>query len=501
MQEKKRRTSLNTSPNEEIEDSGIQLKAIWTEGDWTLSSTTALRQWENQQTDADTDYVPADLFRLFDHSDIDTLSQEFTLLWQPDDQLQLLTGLYLATEDYSGGRNLEGAGDADNFLISLLNPTFTPAPCLPPIETSGCVVPTGIGALLPNGSITQEKYQQDSDSYALYSHLSWDINTELQLVGGLRYSVEDKSGSVDIRYWYDSPISPLLTAIGGFPNDGTPRNGLDIIGVEYSPPFDKSIKDEEVTGSLALNYRLSDDIMAYTSYSRGFKAGGINLFREAVLTDTTHYDPEYADSYEIGLKSQYWQGRASSNIALFYTEFSDLQVNFFDGLNFRTENTGKARTQGVELENTLLFTEQWTMDFAVTYLEATFESLDNPQLDYLLDRDTPRAPDWASVLGINFNQQLSANLKIKARASLSYTGDHYVGADVVGEEKQDEYLISDLSISLQDQADSWAVTLWCKNCDNQDYRTIYFNSAFQEGSNNAYLNAPRQYGATFSMKF
>nr|WP_276206943.1 TonB-dependent receptor [Oceanicoccus sagamiensis] len=369
------------------------------------------------------------------------------------------------------------------------------------METSGCVVPTGIGALLPNGSITQEKYQQDSDSYALYSHLSWDINTELQLVGGLRYSVEDKSGSVDIRYWYDSPISPLLTAIGGFPNDGTPRNGLDIIGVEYSPPFDKSIKDEEVTGSLALNYRLSDDIMAYTSYSRGFKAGGINLFREAVLTDTTHYDPEYADSYEIGLKSQYWQGRASSNIALFYTEFSDLQVNFFDGLNFRTENTGKARTQGVELENTLLFTEQWTMDFAVTYLEATFESLDNPQLDYLLDRDTPRAPDWASVLGINFNQQLSANLKIKARASLSYTGDHYVGADVVGEEKQDEYLISDLSISLQDQADSWAVTLWCKNCDNQDYRTIYFNSAFQEGSNNAYLNAPRQYGATFSMKF
>ncbi|ARN75125.1 hypothetical protein BST96_13975 [Oceanicoccus sagamiensis] len=256
-----------------------------------------------------------------------------------------------------------------------------------------------------------------------------------------------------------------------------------------------------MTGSLALNYRLSDDIMAYTSYSRGFKAGGINLFREAVLTDTTHYDPEYADSYEIGLKSQYWQGRASSNIALFYTEFSDLQVNFFDGLNFRTENTGKARTQGVELENTLLFTEQWTMDFAVTYLEATFESLDNPQLDYLLDRDTPRAPDWASVLGINFNQQLSANLKIKARASLSYTGDHYVGADVVGEEKQDEYLISDLSISLQDQADSWAVTLWCKNCDNQDYRTIYFNSAFQEGSNNAYLNAPRQYGATFSMKF
>ena len=499
--EKHRRTSLNSSPNEKVEDKGIQLKAVWTQEDWTLTSISSIRQWDNEQSDADTDYVPADLFRLFDESEIDTASQEFNALWQPNDQLQLLTGIYLAKEDYSGSRILEGAGDADNFLISLLNPTFTPAPCLPPLDVSGCLIPTGIGALLPDGELTHEKYNQDSESYAIYSHLTWDIDNDFQIVGGLRYSVEDKSGGVDILYWYNSPIAPFLSVVAGFPNDGTPRNGLDVIGVEYSPPFEDSIKDEELTGSLALNYNLNNDLLIYTSYSRGFKAGGVNLFREAILTDTTTYDPEYADSYEIGLKSQYWQGRASSNLALFYTEFSDLQINFFDGLNFRTENTGKARTQGAELESTIVISEQWGIDFAVTYLEATFESLDNPQLSYLLDRETPRAPNWASVLGVNYSQDVSANLAVKARASLSYMGEHYVGADVIDEEKQDEYLITDLSISLQNPNESWGVTLWCKNCESKDYRTIYFNSAFQAGSYNAYLNAPRQYGATLKMRF
>ena len=97
------------------------------------------------------------------------------------------------------------------------------------------------------------------------------------------------------------------------------------------------------------------------------------------------------------MKADYWNGKARSNISAFYSEFTDLQINFFTGLEFRTENTGAATTRGVELENNFQFTDQLRMDLSLTYLDSTFDEIDSSHLSYLVGRDTPRAPDWIAA--------------------------------------------------------------------------------------------------------
>jgi outer membrane receptor protein involved in Fe transport len=301
-------------------------------------------------------------------------------------------------------------------------------------------------------------------------------------------------------FWYDSAIARAVLAAAGVPDDGTPRNGLDLIGTYYSPSFRDGIRDDEITGMLTLQYYPTGDVMLYGGYHHGYKAGGVNLFREGVITDTT-YRPETADSLEVGIKADYWNGRARTNVALFDTEFKDLQINFFTGLEFRTENTGEATTRGLEIENFFQITSRLRVDLAATYLDATFGDLDSPSLTYLDHRDTPRAPAWSAVTSLSYERPLANGSALFFRGLVSYTGEHYTGADVLVEQKSESYVVTDLDVGLRRDDRRWEAVLWCRNCGDQRYRTIYFNTTFQPGSYSAYLGAPREYGVTLRTLF
>ena len=251
-----------------------------------------------------------------------------------------------------GGRG-ETGGDADNYLNASISALVGAVACLPGVVEIDCLFPSGIAALVPDGEFTRSAYTQDSDTLALFAHATIGLTDRLDLTAGLRYSIEDKTGGADNQFWYDSAIVRAVLAAAGLPDDGTARNGFDLIGTLYSPSFTDETSDNETTGLISLTYHISDDVMVYGGYHRGFKAGGVNLFREGVVTNTTIYAPETADSFEFGFKSQYWDGRAISNISLFHTEFSDLQINFFTGLEFRTENTGEASTTDEDAERYL----------------------------------------------------------------------------------------------------------------------------------------------------
>jgi iron complex outermembrane receptor protein len=495
-----RSVSMNTVPREIIEDGGLTATLdLQLSNRVAMKSVTAFRQWNHEHIGADPDFGPADLFVLNEPADIDNFSEEvsFTVV---KGATNLLLGVYYATEDYTGWRSAETGSDADNYLNSLISASLGATGCAPPFVAAGCVFPSGIAALLPDGEFTHENYRQDSDGYAFFAHSSTVLSDRFDLDAGLRYNVEHKDGGVDNTYWYDSAIVRAALAASGVPDDGTPRNGLDLVGTRYSPSFQESTRDDQWTGVLALEYNPSRNLMAYGSYQRGYKAGGVNLYREAVLTNTTVYEPEVGDNFELGLKASYLEGRARTDVSIFTSKFSDLQINFFDGLNFRTENAGEARSRGVEVEQHLRVSQGLTANFWITYLDSRFTSIDDPFLSYLAGRDTPRAPDWAGVAEGVYERPLQGGASIIARAMLSYTGEHYVGADVPTEQKVDSYVIGDASFGVR-TAKGWEATLWCTNCADETYRTIYFNSTFQPGSYNAYLNAPREYGVTVRKTF
>jgi len=498
--EEDRANTLNEVPRETVDDYGILATVDWDAGNnWTFKSVTAVRNWEHSQIRVDPDFVPADLFILTEPAEIDWFSQEFNLNYSTD-RLDLLLGLYYSTEDYSSERSAETGSDADNYLNALISAGFGSVACLPPVVATDCLYPVGIAALLPDGEFSREIYEQDSTGSAVFVHATTTLSDRFDLVTGLRYDVIDKDGGVQNLFWYDSAIARATLAALGIPDDGTARNGLDIIGTFNSPSFTDSIDNDEVTGTLQLIYHLSENGMLYGGYNRGFKAGGINLFREGAITNTT-YEPENADSFEIGLKLEYLGGRARTNAVAFHTEFSDLQINFFNGLEFRTENTGESSTQGIEIENLFQVNENLRLELSATYLDSTFDEIENPQLSYLIDRDTPRAPTWAGVAAFRYDWQIAADWGAYVRGLASYTGSHFVGADVPSEEKVGSYVIADATIGVSGPDERWDASIWCGNCFDESYRTIYFNSTFQPDSFSVYLNDPRRYGLSLRVRF
>ena len=84
---------------------------------------------------------------------------------------------------------------------------------------------------------------------------------------------------------------------------------------------------------------------------------------------------------------------------------------------------------------------------------------------------------------------------------LDYTGKHYVGTEVPDEQMVGSYTIFDASIGVRSRNSGWELSLWCSNCTDETYRTIYFNTTFQPGTYSAYLNSPRRYGLSLRARF
>jgi iron complex outermembrane receptor protein len=124
---------------------------------------------------------------------------------------------------------------------------------------------------------------------------------------------------------------------------------------------------------LSLDYQFTDELMAYARVSTGYKAGGFSP-RATVLTS---FEPEEATSYEIGLKAQWLDNRLRTNLALFTTDYTDLQIQQFladaAGASAAIVNAGEATFRGGELEVVALVTDNLTLTAAMGYVDPTYD--------------------------------------------------------------------------------------------------------------------------------
>jgi outer membrane receptor protein involved in Fe transport len=155
------------------------------------------------------------------------------------------------------------------------------------------------------------------ESYAVFGEVYWDINDELKFTGGLRWSNDTKTAQDMLPQFLLTTPVPLGT-----------QDAFDSIRFRTA-----SISSSAVTGRALLQWTpttsFSDATMIYASYSRGYKAGGINPgFVEGTIAGaTTSFQPEYINAFEIGTKNQFLDGTLQANISLFYYDYSGLQVS------------------------------------------------------------------------------------------------------------------------------------------------------------------------------
>ena len=189
------------------------------------------------------------------------------------------------------------------------------------------------------------------------------------------------------------------------------------------------------------------------------------------------YDPEFVDSFELGMKTEYSDGRGRLNLAVFYSEFDDIQANTFTGTAFLTYNADTATTRGVEIENTYALTENLTSTMSVTWLEeAKFGDEPNEFQPLLPGRDIELAPELAGFVGLRYNENIADDVNLYSTLNISYTGEHNLSNDV---NQTDSYTLIGASIGLRLMDEALDVQLNCSNCMDKEYLTNAFTSPLQ----------------------
>ncbi len=154
-----------------------------------------------------------------------------------------------------------------------------------------------------------------------------------------------------------------------------PPNVAQYPGVfRYFPPGDNSLSWKIFDPTLGVQYHINDDVMAYLSWGKGFKAGGWTTRLSAQIQSATQaqFSPEYTKTWELGLKSSWLNNHLRANAALFYTDYSGIQLNIQQGISPVYTNAGNAKIKGGELELQSIVGHGLSINFAGSYIDAYY---------------------------------------------------------------------------------------------------------------------------------
>ncbi|GMG85748.1 TonB-dependent receptor [Biformimicrobium ophioploci] len=462
-----RKVNINDANLVDTEEWGLSGELNWTLDDHTLTAITAYRSWDHDNA-LDIDSTGLDVpavsvpglgtpyFRgaVSGNKLSKQFSQEIRLQSSNDSALQYQLGAFLWTTNYESNtadRRQVCFGGLVNPVgthCAGLIPTLLPSPPFPP----GTV--DGIQLAISGG----EETEIDTRYYALFGQADYSLTDEWLLTMGLRVQRDN--------------FEYANTALGPVEAGDIPRRVYQGAGeVSYT----------EWTGKFGTQYMLGDVSNIYGHYSRGYKGPGADIGSnfEAPL------EPEFVDAVELGYKSRLMDGRLGINAALFWQDFTDTQVSYFnvEDSEFRATNAGESRQRGLELDMMFAASADLQLNASATYLDA--EYLDYETTCYLRDPDpqcagngvksvagetTPFSPEWKFVAGSRYVKGIPA-LAADGFLQLNYrwqSETHYDSAQNPST-LQGDYGVVDLSFGIEDQGGRYQVKLFVHNLTDENY--------------------------------
>ncbi len=190
----------------------------------------------------------------------------------------------------------------------------------------------------------------------------------------------------------------MFPVFGGVPNTGN-ITCREFIGfpdasnpLRYFPPGELEQDFNVFTPKFGFQFQATDDVMLYTSWSKGFKSGGwTTRLSQPILSGTqAEFKPEFAKTTELGAKSELFDHHLLVNAAVFYTDYTDIQLQVQQGPSPVTQNAGDAKLKGVELETQAVLGNGLSLNFSGGYIDAYYTFI-NP--DTLISRGLGAAED------------------------------------------------------------------------------------------------------------
>lgn len=406
-------------PESDLDLWGTSLTAEWAITDkLTLKSITAYRDLDGYWA-RDTDHSPLVILQTLNEYEQDQFTQELQLQGTAmNERLQWITGLYYFEEE---GCHLD--------IVELAGAVF---------DSGGCI---------------------DNTSKAVFGQATYDITEKLSVTVGLRWTDEDK------RFTPDSSVAQ--------------DNGLGIpAGVLVLPMEEGKVTDEEVDPYLNIAYRWTESLMTYASYSEGFKGGGFTQRVFPPRTDVPDFQPEFVKAYEVGFKSDWFDNRLRLNGAVFFTDYTDLQVNVDETslgrvgeIGVITRNAAEAEIFGFELELLALPADGWMIEAGVGYLDAEYSEISGLAQDAGLTKghELVNTPEWSVTTGISYRWEVGGLGTLIPRVDYSYTSKVYNNALNTPLLTQSSVELVNASLAFDSSDEKWSAAIAVHNLTDEDY--------------------------------
>ena len=340
----------------------------------------------------------------------------------------------------------------------------------------------------------------DNSSEAYYFQGTWAANDKLNLTGGVRHTIDDKEYGFTQFIGADEFGNGLPFFPGAVIGDGTFQPGLlPLVGNGSGVDNDSF---EETTYKFGADYQFNSDTLFYYSFSQGFKSGGFVLRYVEQVDEPRAFEPETLDSHEIGVKWESKNKRLRVNAAAFFTQYSDIQVTFFDNLGGPiTANAGEADINGLELEVNALLADGLLFEFGYGFTDAEYTSINPVEgLSFAIDEtaELVNTPEHSINASLEYRKEIGDN-EISARIDYAYTDDIFNDSQNSPFLFQEANSLVNASITYTINYDL-DITLFAENLT--DRRVLETgNSNFGLGFHEARFNRPREYGVTVRYKF
>lgn len=312
-----------------------------------------------------------------------------------------------------------------------------------------------------------------TESWAGYGQASYELFPDFRVTLGARYTDETKR------------LDDIATYFGTFP---------------LVPPTDASDSFSNFSPKIGIDYQATQDLLLYASVTRGFRSGGFNG-RPFAPTDLTSFDAETVTSYEAGFKSELADRRIRFNAAVFYNDYTDIQLTAVTNNGgttvVQTGNAASAELYGFEAELEARPTRDLTLFGSVGYLH---NSLEEKQGFTFGATELPTAPEWTVSFGARYDAPLSDTLLLSLGADYSYSDSFTPQFDPSPAARIPAYSLVNANISLRDEDDGWRVTLFAENLFDESYRT-YAQTAGSQDATVAWFGPTRRLGVELSLDF
>lgn len=290
---------------------------------------------------------------------------------------------------------------------------------------------------------------QDSRWKSAFASMTFNVRDDLSLDLGGRYTDVDKTAGIS-PYRSQGWLCSANVLCSAATDAGRVPVGLAPIALRFNPFF-QDYDTRDFNWQTAIRWRPTDDISTYARYANSFKAGGFDFGKTLFTPDivnTFKFEDEFVDSWELGAKGTFLDGRANAEVTFFWSEFTDLQMSAFDTVREvqRALNVAEQRARGVEVRGSFMVTDRWQIDASGALLDgemlafpgATCTEVEidqnrcldqqgNPDPGGTIDRTgqtPPRSPDWQFVVNSDYRLPVMDVYEASFNAQVSFTDDY-----------------------------------------------------------------------------